>query len=166
MTTLTTERLLLRPMTAEDDVPLLGVFGDSAVMRAFSRGPFTPDEMRAWVARNLDHQDRLGFGLFTVVLRATGEVIGDCGLERMELEGRQETELGYDFASAHWGRGYAKEAAVAVIDHARRDLGIDRLVSLVRAGNERSARVAERAGMSPERELDLDGTRYVLYATG
>ena len=126
MATLTTERLTLRPMTADDEGPLLGVFGDPVVRRAFDRGPFDAEEMRAWVARNLEHQDRYGFGLFTLVLCESGEVIGDCGLERMELDGREETELGYDLRSDHWGRGLATEAARAVIEHARNDLGLDR----------------------------------------
>ena len=63
MTTLTTARLALCHMRSEDAIALLGVFGDPVVMRAFDRGPFTPDEMTAWVARNLEYQDRYGFGV-------------------------------------------------------------------------------------------------------
>lgn len=166
MTDITTARLRLRPMRADDADSLLGVFGDPAVMAAFGRGPFTRQEMDAWVARNLEHQDRLGYGLFTIELREDGLVIGDCGLERMELAGADEVELGYDLRSDHWGRGLATEAAGAVVRHAREELGIRRLVSLVRATNAPSARVAERVGMALERELELDGAAYRLYATG
>lgn len=167
MTTITTARLELRPMRAEDAMPLLGVFGDPVVMRAFDRGPFTPGEMTAWVARNLEHQDRYGFGLFTIVLRETGEVIGDSGLERTELDGViSETELGYDLRSDHWGRGLATEAAGAVKGHGLETLRMPRLISIVRTGNHRSARVAERIGMSLERELRRGETTYSLYSTG
>lgn len=164
LTTLTTDRLVLRPMRSSDAGPLLAVFGDPAVMAAFGRGPFTPSEMEAWVTRNLDHQARHGSGLFTVVLRDSGEVIGDCGLERMELDGVSETELGYDLRSDHWRRGLATEAASAVRDHARGALRIGRMVSLVRTGNDASARVAEKIGMVPEREVVSGGVRYRLYA--
>ena len=163
-TAIQTTRLDLRPMRPEDVQPLLQVFGDPIVMRAFDRGPFSVAEMQAWVARNLEHQDRYGYGLFTIVLRETGEVIGDCGLERMELDGTDEVELGYDLRSDHWGRGFATEAASAVTDHARDTLGLPRLISLVRTGNERSARVARRIGMSVERQIRQGQTTYSVFA--
>lgn len=165
MTAITTDRLLLRPMRPDDAEALLAVFGDPAVMAAFGRGPFSRHEMDAWVARNLAHQERYGYGLFTIELLDGGLVVGDCGLERMELDGADEVELGYDLRSDHWGRGLATEAASAVIRHARQELGISRLVSLVRASNDASARVAERVGMTLERELELGGAAYRLYAT-
>lgn len=153
-------------MRSEDAIPLLGVFGDPAVMRAFDRVPLTQDEMTAWVARNLEHMDRYGFGLFSIVLRETGEIIGDSGLERIELDGVAETELGYDLRSDHWGRGLATEAARVVKAYGLEALRLPRLISLVRTANERSARVAERIGMSLERELLQGTTAYSLYSTG
>jgi [ribosomal protein S5]-alanine N-acetyltransferase len=161
--TLVTERLELRPMRAEDATPLLAVFTDPAVMAAFGRGPFTEAEMEAWVARNLQHQDRHGYGLFTIVRRDDGLVIGDTGLEWTELDGEDVAELGYDLRSDAWGHGYATEAAAAVRDHAFERLGLPRLVSFVRASNERSARVAERLGMRRLREIDGGGTLYLVY---
>jgi [ribosomal protein S5]-alanine N-acetyltransferase len=166
MTTLTTARLLLRPMVAADAADLMGVFGDPVVMRAFGRGPFTEAEMTRWVRRNLEHQDEHGYGLFTVVHRTSDRIIGDCGLERMQLDGVEEHELGYDLRSDHWGHGYATEAAQAVKTFALETLGVPRVVSLVRATNGASARVAERIGMTLERELGDADSRYALYVTG
>ena len=160
---LVTERLRLRPMRASDAAPLLSVFGDPTVMAAFDRGPFTPAEMEAWVARNLAHQQTHGFGLFTMELRSSDEVIGDCGLEIMELEGRRQTELGYDLRADQWGHGLATEAAAAVARHAFEVLGLPRLISLVRTGNERSARVARRIGMTFDREVSTDGIAYAVF---
>jgi RimJ/RimL family protein N-acetyltransferase len=159
-----TTRLDVRPMRPEDVQPLFAVFGDPIVMRAFDRGPFTVAEMQAWVARNLEHQDRYGYGLFAIVLRETAEIIGDCGLERLELDGIDEVELGYDLRSDHWGRGFATEAASAVKEHAREALELPRLISLVRSGNDRSARVAERIGMSVERQIHQGETAYSVFA--
>jgi [ribosomal protein S5]-alanine N-acetyltransferase len=159
-----TARLLLRPMVAEDVEPLLGVFADPRVMAAFESEPFDRAAMERWVRRNLEHQARHGYGLFTVVLRESGLVVGDCGLEQMDVDGRAEAELGYDVRSDHWGRGLATEAARAVRDHAFGTLGMARLVSLVRTGNEASRRVAEKLGMAPEREIDRDGRAYWVYA--
>ena len=95
-----TTRLLLRPMKSDDVDDLLRIFKDPKVMAAFERGPFGRDEMTRWVERNLAHQRRHGYGLFTVIHKAEGLVIGDCGLEHRAIQGRAEIELGCDFCSA------------------------------------------------------------------
>ena len=162
-----TPRLLLRPMRAEDAVPLLGVFGDPVVMAAFGVPPFGTPEMERWVRRNLEHQERYGYGLFTVIVRETGLVIGDCGLERLDGDGETPeviAELGYDLRSDHWGRGLATEAATAVRDYAFDTLGLPRLVSLIRAGNQASRRVAEKIGMRLDAEVERGGVPYWVFA--
>jgi RimJ/RimL family protein N-acetyltransferase len=155
---LVTPRLELRPMRADDRDALLGIFGDPRVMAAFASPAFTAADMERWIARNLTHQERYGYGLFTVVLRSTGAVIGDCGLEQMDVG----AELGYDLRADAWGQGYATEAATTVRDFAFRTLALPRLVSLVRIGNAASRRVAEKAGMSLREEIDRHGVRYWL----
>ena len=155
---LLTPRLELRTMRADDRDALLGVFGDPRVMAAFASPTFTAADMERWIARNLAHQERHGYGLFTVVLRETGQVIGDCGLEQMDIG----AELGYDLRSDAWGRGYATEAAATVRDFAFGPLALPRLVSLVRTGNDASRRVAEKVGMTLREEIDRHGVRYWL----
>ena len=161
---LQSDRLLLRPMTAEDTEPLLAIFTDPLVMASFGGTLFDRPQMEQWVARNLAHQDEYGYGLFTIVRRADGEVIGDCGLEHMEIGGTPEVELGYDLRSDCWGRGLATEAASLVRDHAFGPLGIGRLISLIRTGNAASCRVAEKIGMRHERDLAPHGISYRMYA--
>ncbi|MBA2246958.1 MAG: GNAT family N-acetyltransferase [Chloroflexia bacterium] len=162
-----TDRLLLRPMIAEDIDPLLMVFGDPLVMAAFDSAPFDRARMEDWVQRNLDHKDRHGYGLFTVILKEPGAIIGDCGLERMELDDGPATgsavELGYDLRSDFWNRGLATEAAVAVRDHAFGTLRLPRLVSLIRQGNIASRRVAEKIGMRHERDIVRSDHPYWLF---
>jgi [ribosomal protein S5]-alanine N-acetyltransferase len=159
-----TARLLLRPMRADDMDGLLGVFGDPKVMDSFDSAPFDRAQMQRWVQRNLDHRDRYGYGLFTIVLTATGRIIGDCGLEHMEIEGAPAVELGYDIRSDHWGQGLATEAAGAVRDYAFNTLGIPRLISLIRQGNAASRRVAEKIGMALHMETEQGGHPYWVYA--
>lgn len=158
-----TERLLLRPMTPEDAAELLSIFTDPKVMASFGAGPFTPEQMEGWVQRNLDHQERYGYGLFSVLLKETGFLIGDCGLEQMEVGGEAVAELGYDFRSDHWNRGYATEAARAVRDYAFDRLHLPRLVSVIRAGNAASQRVAEKVGMERTEEIERYGQPYFVY---
>ena len=161
---LETPRLLLRPMEEDDVDHLLRTFGDPKVMAAFESEPFDRPQMERWVRRNLEHQDRYGYGLFTVVLKTSGQVIGDCGLEHMDVGDRAESELGYDLCSDYWGQGLATEAAIAVRDFAFDVQAIPRLIALIRRGNDASRRVAEKAGMHLETELERYGRPYWRYA--
>lgn len=160
---LETTRLLLRPMQATDLDDLLSIFTDSKVMAAFDTAPFDRQQMAHWLQRNLDHQTEHGYGLFSVILKAEGQLIGDCGLEIMEVEGAKVAELGYDFRSAYWNQGFATEAALAVRDYAFNVLGWSQLISLVRVGNRASQRVAEKIGMACISEFERDGHRYWKY---
>jgi len=158
-----TERLVLREMTSGDVDDLLVVFGDPKVMASFGEPPFTCKQMTMWVERNLEHQRRHGYGLFAVILKAEGRLVGDCGLEQMQLDGEDVLELGYDFASAYWNRGLATEAACAVRDYAFGTLAAHRLASLIRTHNVASRRVSEKVGMTLCRTLVRHGNDYFLY---
>jgi [ribosomal protein S5]-alanine N-acetyltransferase len=146
--TIKTERLILRPMVSGDVDAMLAIFTDPLVMAAFGLTSFSRQQMEQWVQRNLDHQEKFGYGLFSVILKSSGNLIGDCGLEQMEVEGEKVAELGYDFHSNFWHHGYATEAAAAVRDFGFNELNLTRLVSIIRVGNYPSKRVAERVGES------------------
>lgn len=159
-----TARLRLRPMRAGDVASLLCIFADPVVMASFGGALFDRPQMVAWVQRNLAHQARYGYGLFSVILKANGPVVGDCGLEHMAVEGADAVELGYDFRSDYWSRGLATEAATAVRDYAFATLGLPRLMSLIRGGNAASQRVAEKIGMRRTAALARGGIAYGVYA--
>ena len=159
---LETKRLILRPMLESDFDALLLIFTDTKVMEAFDHPPFTNEQMSRWLNRNLDHQNEYGYGLFSVILKETGELIGNCGLEVMEDMGA--VELGYDFRSDFWNQGYATEAATAVRDYAFDALKLPRLISLIRAGNLASKRVAEKVGMMLAEEFARYDIRYWKYS--
>src|SRR5512138_1819262 len=113
-----TPRLVLRTMQASDLDALLLIFTDPRVMASFGVDLFTRDQMQAWLQRNLDHQAEFGYGLFSIIHKADGLLIGDCGLEQMDLYGLRAAELGYDLRSDYWNQGIATEAAAAVRDYA------------------------------------------------
>jgi len=155
---LETKRLILRPMLATDIDALHLIFTDPKVMASFGGELLSREQMERWLQRNLEHQNEFGYGLFSVILKADGILIGDCGLEQMEVNEVQVAELGYDFRSDYWHQGYATEAALAVRDYAFDVLQLPRLISLIRVGNLASKRVAEKVGM----ELVEEFTRYEL----
>lgn len=162
-TVLETPRLWLRSMQSDDVDALLNIFSDPTVMAVFDVPPFNRDQMIQWVQRNIDHQNTHGYGLFSVILKTNGLLIGDCGLELMDIDGMSAAELGYDFRSDYWNQGYATEAATVIRDYAFHELRLPRLISLIRLGNIPSRRVAEKIGMRYTTEIELYGNRYWHY---
>ena len=158
-----TPRLYLRLMELSDLDDLLKIFGDPKVLASFDTEPFNREQMGHWVQRNLAHQDSHEYGLFSVMLKSKEMLIGDCGLERMEVGGEFVTELGYDFRSDYWNQGFATEAALAVRDYAFDALSLPSLISLIRVGNEASKRVSEKIGMRLIAEITKNGIRYWKY---
>jgi RimJ/RimL family protein N-acetyltransferase len=151
-------------MQSSDIDDLLKIFGDPQVMASFSGATFNREQMELWTHRNIDHQIQHGYGLFSVLLKSEGLLIGDCGLEHMKLDGDQVTELGYDFRSDYWNQGFATEAATAVRDYAFNVLNLPRLISLIRVGNAASRRVSEKIGMRFVAEITRNGVSYWEYA--
>ncbi len=161
---LETPRLCLRLMQSSDLDDLLKIFGDPRVMASFGGATFNREQMERWMQRNIEHQNLHGYGNFSVILRSEGLLIGDCGLEHMEVDGTEATELGYDFRSDYWNQGFATEAAIAVRDYAFNTLHLPRLISLIRVGNAASKRVSEKTGMRFVVEITRHGISYWKYA--
>lgn len=161
---LETRRLILRLMRPEDTDGLLKIFSDPKVMKSFGVDPFTKEQMEKWVWRNIIHQQKHGYGLFTVVHKDDHIIVGDCGLEHMEILGQPEVELGYDFRSDYWNQGLASEAARAVRDFALFTLHLPRLISLIRPANVASRRVSEKIGMKPEQDIMRGDEKYFIYS--
>lgn len=143
---LQTERLLLRQMTLADLPALAAMLQDEETMTAYE-GAFSDEETREWLDRQLLRYERDGFGLWAVTLPLTGEMIGQCGLTRQEIEGEEVLEVGYLFNRNQWHRGYAIEAAQAVKQFAFHSVGANEVYSIIRDTNIPSLNVAIRNGM-------------------
>ena len=149
-----TARLLIRRFTPADAPALYRIYGDAEVMRFMGPPPASLEEETAnLLAHVRNYYERLGFGLWAVVLKETGELAGRCGLLRSEIGGRNETEISYLLARRHWGRGLAAEAAAAVLAHGFGALGLPRIVAVIDPLNDPSRRVAERIGMRYEGDV-------------
>ena len=98
------------------------------------------------------------------VLRATRELVGDCGLITTTVEGEREVELGWIVRRVHRGMGIATEAAAAWRDFAFDVVGLERIVSMISAENVASRRVAEKLGMTVEREAIWGGLPHVMHS--
>jgi RimJ/RimL family protein N-acetyltransferase len=159
---LETERMTLRRMDISDVDDLMGIFSDPVAMRYYP-GTKSRSEAEAWVQNQLDRYRDHGIGLWVATLKDTGEFAGQCGLTVQEVERREEVEIGYLFLRKHWNRGLATEAAQACRDFGFA-LGHDRLVSLIDPGNLASRRVAEKVGMTLEKEVEKWGKAICVYS--
>ncbi len=148
MLELDTPRLLLRQWRPEDRAPFAALNADPDVMRYF---PSTLDAKASDAFA--DHcESRLaerGWGLWAVALKRSTEFVGFVGLEvpNYDLPFNPCTEIGWRLARAHWGRGYATEAARAALGAGFEQLGLEEIVSFTSVINLASRRVMEKTGM-------------------
>jgi [ribosomal protein S5]-alanine N-acetyltransferase len=162
-TMLATPRLVLREFAREDVDSLAAVIGDPETMKYYP-APFDRAAVIDWIDRNRRRYQADGFGLWGMVLKSSGELVGDCGLIRQDLDGTSEIEIGYHVRRDLWGKGLATEAARACRDYGFANLPVDRLISLIRPENLPSRRVAEKNGMCITEEISWRGLLHYVYA--
>jgi RimJ/RimL family protein N-acetyltransferase len=161
--TLETEHLLLRQFRASDFEPYAAMCADPEVMRYVGeRGVLSREDAWRQMAMLAGHWQLRGYGMWAVEERATGGFIGRVGLHFPE--GWPDQEVAWAFARAHWGRGFAFEAASAALTYAFDSLHWPRVISLIDPDNSRSIRLAERLGEQFEREVVVRGHRVSLYS--
>lgn len=151
---LRTARLLLRHMAASDAAFMLDLLNDKAWIRFIGdRGVRTLEQARDYILNGpVEMVERLGFGFYVVESKESGCPLGVCGLAKRDF--LDDVDIGYAFAPQHWGKGYAHEAASAVLAHAKHDVGLKRIVATVRPDNAASIRLLEKLGLRFERALD------------
>jgi RimJ/RimL family protein N-acetyltransferase len=157
-----TDRLVLRPMTADDVDELVAIHAEPQVAR------FMGDFDRAAALELVELNERAwsehGRARLAVVDRATGRLLGRSGLRYWPQF--RETEVGWVLRPDAWGQGLATEAARACADWGFQNLDIPYLTAMIRPDNVRSIRVAERLGMTPLRDDVLLGEPVVVYSVG
>lgn len=151
-----TERLLIRRITRKDMAALFAIMGKPEVMYAWEHG-FTKKDVRKWINRQLTRYRKDGFGYFAVILKESGNLIGQAGLMKSIINGNEAVELGYILDNAYWHNGYGTEAARACLEYAFEELGLKTVCCSIRPENVASIRVAERLGMT------LCGSHTVIY---
>jgi RimJ/RimL family protein N-acetyltransferase len=145
---LTTERLILRDFVESDWEAVLAYQQDPLYLRYYEWTSRTGEEVREFIQMFLDHQKqipRIKFQ-FAVTLKSHGQLIGNCGVRRNSLE-TPEADMGYELDPRYWGRGYATEAARAVMGFGFSRLNVRRISAWCVAENVGSARVLEKLGM-------------------
>ena len=165
MTTVDTERLVLRPWTAADLDPLAAIFAEPAFWHYPFRRGFTREETERFLERQFDHWAEHGFGSWAAELRSSRRLIGYIGLALPTWlpQVMPAVEVGWRLHPDHWGIGLATEGGRASLRHGFCDLGLDRIIAIVMPENVASRRVMAKLGMVPastardaERDVDLE----------
>jgi RimJ/RimL family protein N-acetyltransferase len=143
-----TRRLLLRRVTITDVDELVEIHANPELERFM--GAWDRTRAVEWLSEVDENWRKLGYGRVAITDRGSGRLLGRTGL--MYLPQFSETELGWTLRRDAWGRGYATEAARACANWAFDEFQIPYLTSMIEVGNERSARVAGRLGMTRVRD--------------
>jgi len=162
---LETARLRLREFVPQDADAMLAVLGDPVAMQYYP-APFDRQGVAEWIGKNVGRYQRDGYGLWAMVLKDSGELIGNCGCILQEVEGTSHIEIGYHVRRDLWGNGYATEAARACMEYAFAKLEVARVISMIRPENMQSRRVAEKNGLTCEKVIFWRGYQHCIYAKG
>jgi RimJ/RimL family protein N-acetyltransferase len=158
-----TGRLLLRDWREEDIEPFIRHTNTPAVMRWLG-GVQAADQMeKALRDRQMRWQAERGFTFWAVERKADGALLGFCGIKIADAADEPIAgmhEVGWRLREDAWGQGYAKEAAIASIDHAFETLGAERVVAITFPGNVESWGLMERLGMTRRPDYDFDDPRF------
>lgn len=164
-TVLETDRLVLRKLSPEHSGFILVLLNDPSWLRFIGdRGVRTLEDARKYILDGpVDSYERVGFGMYLTELKESGESIGICGL--VKRDALDDVDIGYAFLPPFRRRGFAFEAASAVMRYGKDVVGLRRVVAITDPDNEASIRVLEKLGMSYEKKVRLskDGEEISLY---
>jgi RimJ/RimL family protein N-acetyltransferase len=157
--------LALRHLKAGDAPFILELLNEDGFLEFIGdKGVRSLADARQYIAKGpVDSYRRYGFGLYLTSLREDGTPIGICGL--VKRDALPDVDLGFAFLARYWLRGYASEAAAAVLAHGRKVLGLKRIVAITALGNRGSMAVLEKIGLRLEGRIRLaeEGPELNLY---
>lgn len=164
VTIATTERLIIRELTIDDIKTMYHIY-QSPEVRQFvdDIDDYLNVEIEKHKAYIKNVYSFYGYGYWGVFSKTTGELIGRCGIQNNEIDGKTEIELGYLLDINYWGFGYAIECTQSVVDYAFNELGIPRIVAVIDKINYRSRRVADKIGMKIEKSIEYHKRDCYLY---
>lgn len=162
---LQSERLTTRFLTKDDSSIWSTFFEDEECVQFFPDFNLTTSKERAehWIDKQLTRYKEKRYGLQALILKETGEFIGQCGLLTQEVDGCIELEVGYHIFKQHWGKGYATEASQLFKKYAFDNNFCLSLVSIIHINNLRSQTVAEKNGMKRDKRVDFFDTDHYVY---
>ncbi|PIE94586.1 GNAT family N-acetyltransferase [Bacillus fungorum] len=151
-----TKRLFMRKPTIEDVDYFYNILKEEAVGKwlAKSRG-MSKEEVNDYIGQLISHWEQYDFGVWLLVNRNTGKLLGHCGLRKVNETG--EIEIMYLLAPEYWGNGYASEAVEASIQYAIETMNGKRIIARVKVANENSKKLLRKLGFTYTHDVDYSG---------
>jgi ribosomal-protein-alanine N-acetyltransferase len=153
---LETKRFFIRSPQVEDVATLAKLWTDPDVTR-FMGGPRNYEEVYAELMKDARLLPPPKFDLWVVIEKATGDIVGHCGIIDKDIDNTKEFELVYVIDKPFWGKGYATEISADIKNLAFHELGLKRIVCLIDPVNQASARVAVKVGLKYEKGVVRPG---------
>lgn len=158
-----TQRLYLRKLELSDAGELSKVLSDTVSMKYYPH-PFSLQEVENWIKWNISNYKTYGFGLWAVIRKEDNAFLGDCGITMQNIDGEQLPEVGFHIIKEFTRKGYASEAAEAVINYAGQQFKFSKIYSYCEVHNTPSQGVMIKAGMVREKEFTEDGVDKIVYS--
>lgn len=156
-------RLLLRPLNENDMENLAQVLSDDISMVHYPH-PFSGEEVRNWICKNIKRYNDDGFGLWAVIRKEDNKFLGDCGITLQNIDNEILPEIGFHIIRKYSNQGYATEAAQLCLKYAKLNLSYDTIYSYSRKTNIASQRVSEKIGMKKLKLYSENGIEHLVYA--
>lgn len=162
ITIFTTNRLRLEKISANHKGDLIKLLSNPIVHKYFPK-MLDPKESKAFYEKIQARYKTDGYCFWAVIRKNDNLFLGICGLLSQLIDGQKEVEVGYRLSNEFWGHGYGTEAAKGCIEYGREELKLTSIISLIRPVNLPSIRVAEKNGLTLEKETIFQDTRHLVY---
>ncbi|SFT55679.1 Protein N-acetyltransferase, RimJ/RimL family [Lishizhenia tianjinensis] len=165
---LSTARLNLRPMEKEDVNSWAEFFENNNSLHFLGiEACKTHKEMaEEWIEKQFPRYENENLGLLASIDKATGDIVGVCGIIPREINGKKEYELAYSVKPKYWQKGYASEMTACVKAYAQEKLDIDRIISIIHVDNHPSKKVAQKNGMESTEQTTYLNMPVEVFALG
>jgi len=165
MKILETKRLILRHLELGDLDNLFALYRDPDMRQYFPDGTLTHAETKEEIEWFLNgHPRHPELGLWATIEKESNRFIGRCGLLPWTIDGQFEVEVAYMIDKAYWKQGLGSEAAQAILDYGFENLNLTRLICLIDRENAASMKVAEKIGMTFEKEGEDEYGPFLLFS--
>ncbi|KEK24610.1 GNAT family N-acetyltransferase [Bacillus gaemokensis] len=150
ITELQTKRLILRKMQASDSASLFAIWSDPEVTKFMNINSFTDESQAVEMIEILDKLSLENRAIrYSIIELESNKIIGSCGYNSLDFK-NAKAEIGYDISKAFWGKGYAPEAILALIDYAFSTLGFNRIEAKAEPENINSIKVLQKLNFTFE----------------
>jgi len=157
-----TERLRFRKINDGDFDNLKAIISDGETMKYYPE-PYDDNGVNRWIKWCKACYEKRGFGLFALILKSSGEFIGDCGITLQRINGKEAFEIGYHINKKYHNKGYGCEASRYMRDYFFSNTEYDEVYSYMNAENVPSRRLAEKNGMTLSEEYEEGGMTLAVY---